>query len=148
MSDPRIDLLDQAAPRADINRLLARLDSTEVVVRAVPGQAATALSIVNLLARLIPNVQIDAPAIEVEVSPFGVGSMSRNMAKTPDIKTARTTAGSRPGARPKGGLTARSSCASNSGGSQLGGSSWKYRLGLSAASGNVATRPAFSGPDD
>lgn len=76
MSDPRIDLLDQAAPRADINRLLARLDSTEVVVRAVPGQAATALSIVNLLARLIPNVQIDASAIEVEVSPFGVGSMS------------------------------------------------------------------------
>jgi hypothetical protein len=76
MIDPRIALLDETAPNADGEQLVRRLDTTQVIVRAVANQAAAALSLVNLIARLIPNVRVEAPDNEVTVSLFGVGSMS------------------------------------------------------------------------
>jgi len=78
VSDPRIALLDEAAGAdgADAFALAKRLDSTEVIVRIDQKQAAVGLSLVNLVARLIPNVRVDAVTTPVAIAPFGHGPLT------------------------------------------------------------------------
>jgi hypothetical protein len=76
MPDPRIEFLAETATQAAAGDLAHRLDSTRVHVRATTAQPALLLSLVNLLARLMPNVTVDAPSAHITVPVFGTGPLS------------------------------------------------------------------------
>ncbi len=77
MTDERISLLSGSAEGGDAHALAARLDSTELVIRCTADQVAVALSIVNLAARLLPNVRFEAPTSAIALTPFGSGTAAQ-----------------------------------------------------------------------
>jgi hypothetical protein len=106
--DPRIEFLGETAPQAAAGDLAHRLDSTHIHVRATAAQPALLLSLVNLLARMMPNVTIDAPTVHVAVPVFGTGPLSdlardtvrraRLATPAPAEQTQVIDLGARPGA--------------------------------------------------
>jgi hypothetical protein len=87
MPDPRIEFLAATADQAAASDLAHRLDGTRVHVRATAAQPALLLSLVNLLARLMPNVTVDAPTVHTSVPVFGTGPLSDLAADT--VRRAR-----------------------------------------------------------
>jgi hypothetical protein len=75
MPDPRIELLAETAGHAAAEELAQRLDATHVHLRATAAQPELLLSLVNLLARLLPNVTVNAPAVQVAVPAVGGGPL-------------------------------------------------------------------------
>ena len=94
MDDPRLRLLG-AAEAADAGRLLAALDTVRPIVTVSPGlptaAAGAALTLVALLSRLFPHVQIDGSAW-AGPNPWGIA----NVADAPDwfrvVRPVSTTA--------------------------------------------------------
>src|SRR5690349_18027785 len=74
MDDPRLRLLG-AAEAADAGRLLAALDTIRPVVMVSPGlpptAAGAALTLIALLSRLFPHVQVDGSA-QAGPNPWGI----------------------------------------------------------------------------
>jgi hypothetical protein len=87
MPDLRIELLAETAGHAAAGDLTHRLDATRVQLRATAAQPELLLSLVNLLARLIPNITVDAPPAQVAVPVFGSGPLCDLAANT--LKRAR-----------------------------------------------------------
>jgi hypothetical protein len=94
MDDPRLRLLG-AAEAADAGRLLAALDAVRPIVTVSPGlppaAAGAALTLVALLSRLFPHVQVDGSA-QAGPNPWGI----TNVADAPDwfrnVRPVLTTA--------------------------------------------------------
>ena len=74
MDDPRLRLLG-AAEVADADRLLAALDTVRPIVTVSPGlpgpAAGAALTLVAVLSRLFPHVQVDGSA-QAGPNPWGI----------------------------------------------------------------------------
>jgi hypothetical protein len=87
MPDPRIELLAETAGHVAAGDLAHRLDATRVHLRATAAQPELLLSLVNLLARLLPNVTVDAPPVQVAVPVFGSGPLGDLAAHT--VRRAR-----------------------------------------------------------
>jgi hypothetical protein len=78
MDDPRLRLLG-AAEAADAGRLLAALDTVRPIVTVSPGLpptvAGAALTLIALLSRLFPHVQVDGSA-HAGPNPWGIGDVA------------------------------------------------------------------------
>lgn len=78
MDDPRLRLLG-AAEAADAGRLLAALDTVRPIVTVSPGlpptAAGAALTLVALLSRLFPHVQVDGSA-QAGPNPWGIADVA------------------------------------------------------------------------
>jgi hypothetical protein len=74
--DPRVEFVGTTLKSTDLERVIRRMDSIEIQVRGDGASAPILLSIVNLLARLFPNVTVEAPHVHVSVPIFGNGSLS------------------------------------------------------------------------
>lgn len=76
-SDPRLALLRDLVPSQAALNLLARFDTTEVVIETDRPHAMLALSIANLAARLWPHVRLIGSSAPVASVVFGSGPLIR-----------------------------------------------------------------------
>jgi hypothetical protein len=67
MVDSRIEFIGKTAKSSDAARVAKVLDSFHIHVRGTVASATLLLSLVNLLARIFPNITVEAL---VNVSPF------------------------------------------------------------------------------
>lgn len=94
MDDPRLRLLG-AAGAADADRLLAALDTLRPIVTVSPSlppaAAGAALTLVALLSRLFPHVQVDGSA-HTGPNPWGISEVADAPSRFRGIRPAPTTA--------------------------------------------------------
>jgi hypothetical protein len=74
--DSRIEFIGTTVKSLDAVRVAKRLDSLHIHVRGTVASATLLLSIVNLLARIFPNITIEAPRKCIAVPFFGNGEIS------------------------------------------------------------------------
>ena len=94
MDDPRLRLLG-AAEAADAGRLLAALDTVRPIVTISPGlptvAAGAALTLVALLSRLFPHVQVDGSA-QAGPNPWGITDVAGALDWFRAVRPVPTTA--------------------------------------------------------
>ena len=94
MDDPRLRLLG-AAEAADAGRLLAALDTLRPIVTVTPGlppaAAGAALTLVALLSRLFPHVQVDGSA-HAGPNPWGISDVADAPGRFRGVRPVPTTA--------------------------------------------------------
>ena len=94
MDDPRLRLLG-AAEAAGAGRLLAALDTLRPIVMVSPGlppaAAGAALTLVALLSRLFPHVQVDGSA-HAGPNPWGISDVADAPSRFRSVRPAPTTA--------------------------------------------------------
>src|SRR6266566_9530299 len=94
MDDPRLRLLG-AAEAADAGRLLAALDTVRPIVTVsphlAPAAAGAALTLVALLSRLFPHVQVDGSA-PAGPNPWGITDVAGVMDWFQPVRPVPTTA--------------------------------------------------------
>lgn len=76
-SDPRLALLHDLVPNRAALDLLARFDTTQVVIETDRAHGMLALSITNLAARLWPHVQLIGSSAPVASVVFGSGPLTQ-----------------------------------------------------------------------
>jgi hypothetical protein len=127
MNDPRLRLLG-AAGAAGADRLLAALDTVRPIVMVSPGlpprAAGAALTLVALLSRLFPHVQVDGSA-QAGPNPWGIG----DVADAPDwFRAVRPVPTRSPGTDIRMSLGMRSGVRVGVPVLGVGGGDWNVRL--------------------
>src|SRR5260370_15291264 len=75
-TDPRVEVLSGIVPLG-AGSVMSRLDRSHVLIRTSPAHGALALSTANLLARLVPSVEIEcADNSFVALPVFGAGAIT------------------------------------------------------------------------
>jgi len=74
--DPRIEFIGATVESSDAVCVAKRLDALHIRVRGTDASALLLLSLVNLLARIFPNVTVEAPHKRIDLAIFGKGEVS------------------------------------------------------------------------
>jgi len=128
MDDPRLRLLG-TAEAADAGRLLAALDTVRPIVTVSPGlppaAAGAALTLVALLSRLFPHVQVDGSA-QAGPNPWGITDVANAMDWFRTVRPVPTTA---PGTDIRMSLGLPTGVGDRDPVLGVGGGDWTVRLG-------------------
>lgn len=138
-NDPRLEALGGLSP--DAARVAEELDDASVVIRTTPRQALLAVATANLIARLVPSVEVACDQkndTEVDLPIFGTGSVTEIAGRV--IERARLV----PPRHTRRTLTISTSGQDNGADLHVAASGWSISLGrtphpLGSTSGPATT---------